>query len=569
MRFERSLLSLALMASTAGCAGAPEPRFPRGRPVIWRDDDARPFMTPCKADPEEPGHRLCAPETYVSPFAWDAVDNTVFLPLSRALSVKAFHESVNVNAWDEVPDSSWFENRLGRRPLTPEQVALGPCGDRKVLDENGPAGSWLIDQGKPNGANPGFRVRVEGVGKFMLKADIQSEPERATAAAAIATRIYWAAGFHTPCDSVVYVNPHILSLKDNLEFSDNSGVKRKFDQAALDKVLGYAAKRGGYIRMSSSRWLPGRAIGPFTYAGVRDDDPNDVIPHEHRRDLRGARLLAAWLNHFDSREQNSMNVWLATNESDADSTPGHIRHFYLDFGDCFGSDWDWEMLSKRLGHAYYLDFGYMSEDFITLGLIERPWDRAQRTPGAEMFNYYSPRDFRPERWRGGYPNPAFVEMTERDGAWMTRIISRFSPAHLRAIVETGNLTNPRHSAYLLDTLIRRQHAIVRRYFQKLSPLSDFELSGSRFCAVDLARRSAAFAGQRFAYSARLQDGPALATEAFTDGRVCVDLPSAPGSDRYLVVDVHNGQAKGPLRVHLYDLGKQSFELAGIERPEAD
>ncbi|HVJ15486.1 MAG TPA: hypothetical protein VM686_08595 [Polyangiaceae bacterium] len=566
MLFERNLPLLALIAVTAGCAAAP-PRFPQGRPVIWRDDDTRPFRTPCKPDPEEPGHLLCAPETYESPFAWDAADNTIFLPLSRALSVKRFRESVNVNAWDEVPDSSWFENRLGVRALTPEQVALGPCNDGKVLDENGPAGSWVIDQGKPNGANPGFRVKVKDVGKFMLKADIRSEPERATAATTIAARIYWAAGFHTPCDSVVYVNPNILSLKPDLKFADNSGEERNFDQATLDKVLGYASKRGGYIRMVASRWLPGRAIGPFTYAGVREDDPNDVIPHEHRRDLRGARLVAAWLNHFDSREQNSMNVWLAADESDPDATPGHIRHYYLDFGDSFGSDWDWEMLSKRLGHAYYLDIGYATEDFVTLGLIERPWDRARRTPGGEMFNYFNARDFKPEMWRGGYPNPAFVEMTERDGAWITRIISRFSAEHLRAIVATGNITSPRHSAYLLDNLIRRQHAIVRRYFEKLSPLADFEVAGSRLCAVDLARRSAAFTGQRFAYTARVQGGPALSTRSFPDGRVCVDLPDAPAGDSYMIVDVSNGQAKGPLRAHLYDLGDK-FELAGIERPDA-
>jgi hypothetical protein len=563
MAFER----LALLAFLVGCSAAPLPQFPRGRPVLWKDDDTRPFMTACKPDPEEPGHELCVPEQYVSPFAWDAADNTLFLPLSRALSVKAFREAVNVNAWDEVPDSSWFENRLGRLPLTPEDLAKGPCNDGKVLDENGPAGSWLIDQGKPNGANPGFRVRAPS-GKFMLKADILSEPERATAAAAIATRIYWAAGYHSPCDSVVYVNPHLLTLKPGLKSTDNSGVERHFDDAALAKVLGYAARRGGYLRMSASRWLPGRPIGPFTYAGMREDDPNDVIPHQHRRDLRGAKLIAAWLNHFDSREQNSMNVWLAANDSDPDSTPGHIRHYYLDFGDCFGSEWEWEMLSKRLGHAYYLDVGYVTEDFLTLGLIERPWDRAKKTPGIEIFGYYSARDFRPELWRGGYPNPAFTEMTERDGAWAARIIARFTPEHLRAIVKSANLSNPRHSAYLLDTLIRRQHAILQRYFATLSPLAGFELAGSRFCALDLARSSAAFAGQRFSYSARVQGGPAVPTVAHRGGKVCVDLPRSSAADGYLVIDVNNGQAPGPLRAHFYDLGGKGFELAGIERTES-
>ena len=63
-----------------------------------------------------------------------------------------------------------------------------------------------------------------------------------------------------------------------------------------------------------------------------------------------------------------------------------------------------------------------------------------------------------------------------------------------------------------------------------------------------------------------KDGQALATRSFPDGSVCVDLPAGPVGDGYLVVDVNNGQAKGPLRAHLYDLG-DSFELAGIERPE--
>ncbi len=38
-------------------------------------------------------------------------------------------------------------------------------------------------------------------------------------------------------------------------------------------------------------------------------------------------------------------------------------------------------------------------------------------------------------------------------------------------------------------------------------------------------------------------------------------------DRYVVVDLKNGDARGPLRAHLYDLGPaRGFRLVGIERP---
>src|SRR5215216_5667512 len=111
MAFDRSSLKLPGIASflasflaiaSAGC-GSSVQRFPRGRPPIWVDNDMRPFRTECRPDPEEPGHQICTPETYVSPFAWDAVDNTLFLPTSRALSVPGSREAINVNSMDEVP----------------------------------------------------------------------------------------------------------------------------------------------------------------------------------------------------------------------------------------------------------------------------------------------------------------------------------------------------------------------------------------------------------------------------------------------------------------------------------
>jgi hypothetical protein len=562
----RRLVSLALAASTLLGACATAPRFPLRDPVT-HDDDQRPMAS--------------APPAYVSPFVWDGANNLVFRPVARFFAVDPAGPAANVNALDEVPDSSWFENRIGVRDWTPDEVVSGPCGAR-TLDPKAPDGTWVIDAGKSDGANPGFRVNVPGLGKFLLKTDPELEPERETGATAIAARIYHAAGYWSPCDSVVYVRRSILKLKPGLTVTDNSGVKKPFDEKALDAVLRHASHRGELVRMVASRWLPGQTIGPYRYDGTRPDDPNDVIPHEDRRELRGARLLAAWTNHFDTREQNTMNVFLRAKD-DAKTGPGYVRHYILDLGDAFGSIWAWDSVTRRLGFAYYFDFTYLAADFVTLGTQIRPWEEARRDGG--IFAYFSSRNFDPEAWKGGYPNPAFLRMTEGDGAWMARIIARFTDADVEALVRVGDYTDPDSTRYLRDALLERRDAILRRYLTRLSPLANVSVTAdSRLCARDLAKRTHAANLDLFRYQGRRyagwppKDGEKLVVDVRDADEICVPLPSrfaaeddgSVASDdpsRYVVVDLGNGVAPGVLRVHLYDLGvTRGMRIVGIERP---
>src|SRR5438309_1933486 len=60
----------------------------------------------------------------------------------------------NVNTVDEVPNSAWFTNRIGRRPLTPGDVERGPDTG------GGPAdGNWTVTSSKSDGVTPGFTIR--------------------------------------------------------------------------------------------------------------------------------------------------------------------------------------------------------------------------------------------------------------------------------------------------------------------------------------------------------------------------------------------------------------------------
>lgn len=577
----QAALVFVVAFGSIGCASPTIRRFPLREPM-WVDTDLRSVSIACRASPEkdDPNHQSCAPRPYVSTFGWDAADNTVFRPLSHFFKVSPGGEAVNVNSLDETPDSSWFVNRIGRVAMSPEQAAVGPC--QVDLDPEGADGSWVIDKGKTDGATPGFRVKVPGKGKFMLKADFSNQPERPSAASAIGVRLYYAAGFHVACDSVVNVRPSLLKLSPGLTVTDNSGKTRPFDQKALEAVLAASPLRGERRRMQSSQWLPGLPIGPFRYEGVRDDDPNDVIAHEDRRELRGARVLAAWINHFDAREQNSMSSWIADNPAVADSSPGHVRHYYLDVSDSMGSEWDWDGISRRLGHSYYLDFEHVGQDFVTFGLLERPWEKAKKAPEGEIFGYFKGDDFEPDQWKAGYPNPTFSRMSERDGAWMTRIIARLTPEHVRAIVKTGQFSQEKHEKFLLDALLERRRRILRRYFSILSPVTDVEITADGICALDLASWSGVFSDRTFNYSAHLVHDGSRQAEApgavvvKGEGRVCIPFKSVlstassiPAGDpqRYRVIELSNGQSKSPLWIHLYDTGAdRGLVLAGLERP---
>jgi hypothetical protein len=580
--FMRGACVSVLATSLVACATA-ERRFALREPLS-RDTDLRSISIDCehRGTPKDPRHVACAPRPYVSPLAWDGIDNTVFRPLADLFAVDPPRQAVNVDSLDEVVDSAWFTNRLGHRHPSREELLLGACSEGQLLHPEAAApGSWVIDHGKDNGASLGFRVRVGASQKYMLKNDDPEQQERATAASAIGAAIYHAVGFNTSCEQVVYFDRNLLKLTAGLTISGNTGGSKPFDTKLLEHVLSEADRRDDLYRMQASAWLPGYLIGPFRYEGTRDDDPNDAIPHEDRRELRGVRVLAAWLNHFDSREQNSMDAWIASDPAQPDSSPGFVRHYYLDLSDCFGSVWDWDGISRRLGRSYLLDFGDIGADFITLGIPRRPWERVRREPGFEPFGYFSAREFEPDGWKNEYPNPAFSRATEADNAWMARILSRFDRADIDALVTLGKFTKPEHAAYLADVLERRLQLILERYLFVLSPLADLHVEqGDRLCATDLARRRGVRARGAFRYTAewsasgRRQLQPVAVAEG---GSICVSLPRIGVADevapdaaaRYVVVSIANGASRYPLRAHLYDLGPRAgYRLVGIERPSA-
>lgn len=530
---------LLLAVVLAACSNSPRP-FPAREPMT-RDADMTPFLP--------------KPAVYKAPEIWDTADNTVFMPLVDTLAVRRSRRAVNVNALDEVPDSSWFTNRIDK--VTVESFIEGACSDPAP----DPAGPWTIIAGKPDGANPGFLVEHANGTKFFFKPDGGSSRERQSIADVFGTRVHHAAGFNTACTRIIYVHPSALVLSPNAKAENKVGEKVRFTQEMLQKAIDYGTKRAadGAIRAGLSQLLPGKPLGPWRDYGVRPDDPNDVIPHEDRRELRGTYVLGAWLSHYDAREQNSMDMW----EAPADGAPGYVKHYQLDFGDCLGSLSGWERVSRRRGHVYEVEWDSLLVETFTLGLLPRPWREPEMSRAGTMLGYFKAEPFDPDHYRTAYPFGPYAEVTEADAAWGARILARITPQMVRALIAHAGLTSRVMAEELEIALLGRRDKLLRRFLSRLSPLARPRIDETgRLCVTD-ARIEGGITSQA-TYTARIPatNTPLAIAAGTTRAETCAG-PIAPQAN-YVIVELR-ADSTGPLLVHLYRTQAGTYAVAGLDR----
>lgn len=248
------------------------------------------------------------------------------------------------------------------------------------------------------------------------------------------------------------------------------GRKRKMTLQDVTELLKKTPKRpDGTIQVVASLKLPGEPLGPFKYYGTRSDDPNDIFPHEDRRELRGLRVFAAWLNHNDSRSINSLDMYIT------EEGRSYVKHYLIDFGATLGSA-SVKPNARREGFAYLLEWDPIWKSALTLGFKGRPWQYI-KYPNYPEIGQFESSFFRPESWKPNYPNPAFIRMQNEDAFWTTRTVMRFNDEAIRAIVKTGQISNPEAENYLIKTLLRRRDKIIQYYLSQINPLDDFQLNG--------------------------------------------------------------------------------------------
>ena len=375
--------------------------------------------------------------------------------------------AVNANTLGEVPDSSWFQNRHGFRQMSIEELVRGPNRN------NGPSpdGVWMVTDGKTEGITPGFRIRDPRGDVYLIKFDPPGNAEMSTAAEIISTKFFFAAGYNVPENYLVFFRRSDLLVDTEAKISVGLGPQRRMTESDLDRILSRVDMMpDARYRAVASKFIEGRPIGPFKYYGTRSDDPNDVIPHEHRRELRGLQVLSAWLNHDDSRAVNTLDAVETQNGR------SYVRHYLIDFGSTLGSGS--VMAQKpRAGWEYMWEPAPVFRRIVTLGLWDRSWIRIHY-PDIPSVGRFESKAFDPARWKPEYPNPAFMNARSDDSYWAAKIVMAFTDENIRAVVRTGGLSDPQAEDYLVNTLIERRDKIGRHYFNSVHSVDNFRLNGS-------------------------------------------------------------------------------------------
>jgi hypothetical protein len=381
-------------------------------------------------------------------------------------------ESLGVNTLGEVPDSSWFTNR--------DISGLGIEAAKKGGRAHGaPVPPYTVVAAKTEGVSTGFRLRDSRGLLYFVKADPPSNPEMATAADVLGALFLYAAGYNVPENYILTGRTEEFHLSDKATVKSTYGKDRRLTAIKLRQIFDRIPREpDGRVRLMASFSLPPKIVGPFRYDGVRSDDPNDLVPHEQRRDLRGLGVLYAWLNHTDAKGENSLDTVEGQGEN------ARFVHHLLDFGDCFGSDSD---IAKDPRHGQeYIVLPVTGSRTYTLGLHPADWETVHYPHEMKAVGNFTADAFNPLTWKANYPNPAFIEMTPLDAYWGAKRVMAFRNEQIRAIVEEGKFQDPKVVDYITWVLESRRDAIGRAWFRQVLPLEGFRIVDSHLAFDDLA-----------------------------------------------------------------------------------
>ncbi len=461
-RLRRSLLLIVALLVAGG--SAPAQKFLPDDPIQRDSDDLR---------IDKPAFVELSP-------TWNMVINSLGNeaegPLLRAQ---------NVNTVGEVPDSSWFTNRIGIRDVSIEELVQGNdlSGGPDLDGELTVLGAALVS------VSEGMFVQDRQGSIFYLILEPAAYPRLVSGASIISNRIFHAAGYNVFPSHIVEVDPARLRMDPKAEVFQLGGKRQPMDPSYLKLAFEDAARSEDGRYRAVALYIPPAAgsmtgesgsltMGEFQFHGRRSDDPNDLYLHENRRELRGMRLFAEWLNFTFCDALVTRDVWVS------DGTSTYLKHYLVDFSGSLGAGRDWEdrpvPKDRRSGHESLMpgNLGWTLKTALSLGFWYRPWMKIDFPSQAfPEIGRIEAEHFQPSAWVPEYPNAAFSRMLPDDAYWAARIISRFTDADIDAIVREAKYRDAGAAELLADILKKRRDKIVDYYLRQINPIDDFRIEG--------------------------------------------------------------------------------------------
>jgi hypothetical protein len=158
-------------------------------------------------------------------------------------------------------------------------------------------------------------------------------------------------------------------------------------------------------------------------------------------------------------------------------------------------------------------------------------------------------------------------MDREDAFWAAKQVAAFSDAEIRAIVDTGELSDPLAADWVAECLIRRRDKIAEAWFSKVLPLDQFRVVNGTLEFDDLPAKSwIRVAGKYDIRWSSFDNGSGLEEIPGARGN---KIPAPGGKSEFLAATIAcEGPAEAycsnPLTVYLKRAGT-SFEVVGIDR----
>ena len=467
-------LGLTLAAALAAPAAAAVPKLGTGVPIdstVCVDRDDHPISMPKVRDPNLAENLFREGVMDQLGTAFDIPDKILWAlqPLGVTLNARA----ANINRYDEVPASTWFTPRNHVRALKPDEIRNGPEGPVH------PEPPYTITSTKKGGVTPGFQIKDSADRRWIVKLDPKGYPQLGSCAAVVSGRLVWAAGYNFSHDEAFSFTRDDLKIDDDLRKGKDG--EEPFTDEHLDAMLRVGAFSNGRYYAAASLFLKGKPAGPLSFSNRRDDDPNDWYHHKNRRELRGLFVVYSWLNNWDVKDQQSLDMF----HEDEGSKEGHLVHNLLDASGSLGAAGQGP---KQLptGYEERIDLGWTMKRILTLGFIVEPWRKVKQESGMPSVGNFEAEGFKPKGWKAYQTIPPWREMTRADAYWGAKLVASFTDAQIAAAIDAAGYQDPTARDYLFRVLVERRNRVARTWFREVTPLDFFVVEGNKLRFRDLA-----------------------------------------------------------------------------------